>query len=344
MNKDQSNTYNSEEELSLLDIFMIFWKQKTIIVSITLIAAILSGLFSKFVIEPVYTSNLNIVISMPETYNTKYGDYTLPINTNAQYINLIYSNNILANTIKDLGQDFESMTIEDLKENIIINSSNVNNVNPNSFNVAVSSNDPVKAQKLAQALFYNYMEYIDVMLKDRIVDHFYNNISVLVKVTEEQLNLKNEVLKKNVELLAQTPQTIDQKAAMNEIQDNKSAFIVLENIINPNYIKIENEIILNKQDISSLEISLKLYEEYLVEIKEEKEAIDQYYASGDGTGLKLSEINVAKTNIYITSEPETPSRKTSPSNLKNVVFGAVLGGIFGVIIALVRKYVFKSVK
>lgn len=89
MSENLNIVQNNEEEIDLRELIMALWKQKVMIISISLIASILAGLYSVFILSPVYETRLNIVISMPETYNTKYGEYKLPITTNQQYINLI---------------------------------------------------------------------------------------------------------------------------------------------------------------------------------------------------------------------------------------------------------------
>lgn len=115
MNEKQYNELR-EEEIDLRELFMVLWKKKVTIICITLIAAIITGLISVFLITPVYHSRLRIIINMPETYHTKYGDYTLPITSNEQYINLITTNEILLHTIEDMEYDVET-NIESIREN-----------------------------------------------------------------------------------------------------------------------------------------------------------------------------------------------------------------------------------
>ena len=50
------------------------WRQKILIVVIALVAGLVTCIISVFVITPVYHAKLNIVINMPETYQTKYGE------------------------------------------------------------------------------------------------------------------------------------------------------------------------------------------------------------------------------------------------------------------------------
>ncbi len=346
MNNNQYNEHINEDEIDLRELFMVIWKKKVAIICITLVAALITGLISVFLISPVYHSRLTIIINMPDTLNTKYGDYTLPITSNDQYINLITSNEILLHTIEDMGYD-EDTNIESIRDRITIEQSEAKaNVEQNTFYVKVAADNPTEAQKLAQTLFDNYIEFLDVLTIEGALDSYINIYSVALTSQEVSLTSTKEILAKNEVLLEQTPQTINQKEAMQEIKDSSSTsdYIILENIINPNYTKIENDIIVNKQSINSIENSMRINNEYLAELDELQNRVDSYKKSGDISKLDTDFVQVTKTNIYLPSEPVIPSNKTSPSNLMNVIIGALLGGMLAVFVVLIREYWFESGK
>jgi capsular polysaccharide biosynthesis protein len=334
-----------EEEISLKELFLALWKQKVLIISITLIMALLTGIISVFFIPPAYHSKLNIIIHMPETFHTKYGDYTLPITSNDQYINLITSNDILIHTIDTMGYDPNEVTIEKLRERITIGAiTKTNGAQQNSFDVKVEAGNPFEAQQLAQALFDNYMEFIDVTTVEGVLNHFMTQFTTSLKSLQVSLDTTQKLLAKNEELLAETPQTINQKEAMNEIESQVDAgeFIVLENVINPNYTKVENDIIGNKQAINSIENSIRVQNEYLVELDSMRDRLSAYYETRDFKDLQSNMVSVTKSNIYLPSAAVVPSRKTSPSNAKNVILGTLLGGMVGVLAAFIKEYWFKK--
>lgn len=343
MDSNQIIMHDSEEEISLKDLVLALWRQKVLIIAITLIAAILTGLFSVFMITPVYHSKLNIVVNMPEIYTTKYGDYTLPLTSNQQYINLITSNNILINTLKDMGYDADGMTIEDLRERITIGNVTTNaNVEQNSFDVKVAADNPEEARKLAEVLYANYVEFLDVMTAEGAVAYYYNDYSVKIRSSLVDLKTYQTLLEKNQALLAETPQTINQKEAAKEIQNGVSDFVILENIINPNYTQIEHNIIENKQMINTIENNINMYQTYLEELDMVKAEIAKYYETGEFEELQTNIVSLTKTHMHLPSEPVAPSRKTSPSNAMNTIIGGVLGGMVAVLIALVKEYWFKD--
>ncbi len=336
MNEIQNNI---EDEVDLRELIMVLWRHKILIMSVTLVIAILTALFSKFILSPVYETNLNIVISMPETYITRYGEYKLPISSNGEYIKLIKSNDVIVKTIKDMEYDTEMISVQDLKNRITIGEiSNNATIVQNSFIVTISANNPEESLKLAQHLYQNYIDFMDVMLKDRAVSYYANDFTVQIESLENELNKTREILAKDEELLANTPETINQKAAASELKSDTTNFVVLENIINPNYTVLEASIIENKQMIFNLESSIELYKGYIEELKVEQAALDKYYQSGKTGKIEASIMDVVEVSIYQPSEPVAPNHKSSPSTLMNTIIGGVLGGMLSVLVVLFKAY------
>lgn len=347
MNENQSNVQYYEDEIDLRELIMALWIRKKMIICITLVAAIIAGMFSMFVLSPVYNTKLNIVISMPEIYNTRYGEYKLPIKTNQEYINLIKSNDVLIDTLNAMGYNSEEVSLESLKKQISVGQNDTKTEDINSYEVTVSSDSPEESLKLAQTLYSTYLDFIDAMTKERAVNYYINQFNVELKSLENSLENTKELLKRNEELLAQTPLFINGGQANIEIQsqlNSTSDFIVPVNTVNPNYIKIESDIIENKQYINNIESSIIKYNSYLGELDDEMVAINKYYRTGEADRLESSVIGVVGTYVYLPSPPVAPTQKTSPSNSLNTVIGAALGGMLGVMIALFQEYWFKERK
>lgn len=335
---------DSNDEISLQELFMALWRQKIFIIVITVIAALLTGIFSVFAITPIYHSRLSIIINMPETHHTKYGEYELPLTTNEQYINLITSNDILMNTIEDMGYDAKEMAIETLRNLVSIEQINTNTSEQNSFSIKVASDNPQKAKQLASVLYDNYIEFIDIMVAEGAIEYFINYYSVQIKSLQVELETNKELLEKNKALLEETPMTIKQKEVMDEIlsSDKQSDYIIIGDIINPNYTELELDIIEIKQSINSLNNSVDLNNNYIKELEEKRSAISKYYETREYEGLNLEIVSATKSNIYLASEPVAPSNKTSPNNTRNIIIGALIGGMVAVLIALIREYWFKE--
>lgn len=347
MNENKNhNVQYFEDEVDIRELIMTLWKKKNTIIGLTLIFSILAGIFSMFILSPVYDTKLNIVISMPETFRTKYGEYTLPITSNEQYINLIKSNDVINNTIRELGFNSNDITLEKLSKRISINDVGTNTGNiQNSFEVTVSADNPEESLKIAEILFENYIEFMDVMTKERAVSFYYNYFNVDLKSLENSLSSVKESLKKNEELLAQTPKVISEGNANLEIQTQLTDtidYVVPVDTINPNYIKVENDIVENKQAINSIENTMRLDNLHLKELEVEKQVIKKYYETGQIEKLESSVIGLVETSVYLPSQPVAPTQKTSPSNALNTIIGAIVGLMFSMTFVIIREFWFNK--
>lgn len=347
MDKNQNNGQFYKNEIDLRELIMALWKRKKMIICLTLAIALIASIFSMFAISPVYKTKLNIVISMPETYNTRYGEYKLPITTNQQYINLIKSNDVLIHTINDMKYNSNEVSLEGLRDRIFITENDAKTGNINSFEVTVASDNPEESLKLTQTLYSNYLDFLDAMTKERAVNYYINLFNVQLKSLGNTLENTKEILKRNEELLSQTSQFISGGQSNLEIQTQlttSSNYVVPLYTINPNYIKIENDIIENKQSINNIESSIIKYNDYLDELDDEIVAINKYYRTGETEILESSVIGVVGTYVYLPSPPVAPTHKASPNNVLNTAIGVVLGGILGIMAALVQEYWIKAEK
>lgn len=322
-----------EEEVDLRILIMLIWKKKVLIIGITLITAIISIIFTLFVLKPVYNAQMNIVLNMPDAFHTKYGDYTLPITTNQQYMNLFFSNDVLLDTINDMDYSKKGITLENLRDRISINIDN-KDLTQNIYNVSVSAGDPEEAKQLASTLFYNFTKFLDIITTNGAIDYYENSFSVSLSSSEVSLKITQELLHKNEALLEEMPQTINQKQAMDEVDANVNDFVVLENIVNPNYLLIEADIIENKQSINSIKDSMKNYQKNLEELNYIKNDLKLYYENGECEKLNTGIANITDTSVYLSSQPTAPSQKTSPRNTFNVIIGTMAGGMIALSVVL----------
>jgi uncharacterized protein involved in exopolysaccharide biosynthesis len=87
---------------------------------------------------------------------------------------------------------------------------------------------------------------------------------------------------------------------------------------------------------------MRVQNEYLAELDSMRDQLNTYYDTGDFEDLQSNILSVTKSNIYLPSAAVVPSRKTSPSNAKNVILGTLLGGMLGILAALIKEYWFKK--
>lgn len=334
---NMSQNQNYDDEIDLKELLLVLWRKKVIIISLALVGAILGGLLSIFVITPVYNTDLKIDLNMPETYTTKYGEYKLPVSTNAQYLKLIISSDVIINTMKTMGYvRGKDMSISDLRNKIALTDIDYRNANQNVFDVRVSAKSSEESLKLAKALYDNYIEYVDMATRDRAVNYFYDNFNATLKAKEILLESTKNILQDNEGVLKTTPETLNQGNLA-----NRQNATVIEDIINPAYKKLQESIVDNKELIITTEDEIRVLKQSIAELEKERTIIEDYYKTGN-ISEQSSIINIAKTNIYLLSSPVAPDNKTSPSNVLNALIGLFLGGILAVGIVLVREYWLKK--
>ncbi|WP_285765484.1 Wzz/FepE/Etk N-terminal domain-containing protein [Peribacillus sp. SI8-4] len=157
-----------EETISIADIFKTLKKRWKLIMLLTLVAALISGTISFFVLTPVYQSSTQILVNQKQSENPL--DST-QIRSNIDMINtysvIIKSPAILEKVIDKLALD---QSVEQLSEIITINSQENSQV----FSLTVQDSKPSEAVQIANTISETFQKEIKNIMN---VD----NVSVLAK-------------------------------------------------------------------------------------------------------------------------------------------------------------------
>ncbi|MCY9006789.1 YveK family protein [Peribacillus frigoritolerans] len=157
-----------EETISIKDIFKTLKKRWKLIMLLTLIAALISGSISYFLLTPVYQSSTQILVNQKQSENQL--DST-QIKSNIDMINtysvIIKSPAILEKVIDELELD---QSVDQLSQKITINSQQNSQV----FSLTVQDSNPAKAVEIANTVSSIFQKEIKDIMK---VD----NVSILAK-------------------------------------------------------------------------------------------------------------------------------------------------------------------
>jgi capsular polysaccharide biosynthesis protein len=157
-----------EETISINDIFKTLKKRWKLIMLLTLIAALISGTISYFLLTPVYQSSTQILVNQKQSENQL--DST-QIRSNIDMINtysvIIKSPAILEKVIDELELD---QSVDQLSQKITINSQENSQV----FSLTVQDSNPAKAVEIANTVSSIFQKEIKDIMK---VD----NVSILAK-------------------------------------------------------------------------------------------------------------------------------------------------------------------
>ncbi|MDM5285522.1 YveK family protein [Peribacillus frigoritolerans] len=157
-----------EETISIKDFFKTLKKRWKLIMLLTLIAALISGTISYFLLTPVYQSSTQILVNQKESKNqldsTQIQSNIAVINT---YSVIIKSPAILEKVINDLELE---QSVDQLSHKITITSQENSQV----FSLTVQDSNPSKAAEIANAVSGTFQKEIkDIMNVD--------NVSILAK-------------------------------------------------------------------------------------------------------------------------------------------------------------------
>jgi len=155
-----------EETISLKEIFAILRKHLAAIFISMFAGLALAGIFTFFVITPKYSSQAQLIVTLPQSETTNAND----VNTNLQMINT-YKDMIVSDLVMTQVKDrLESennldLTVGQLKESISINQSQ----NSQMFSIQATSTNAVSAQDIANTTALVFQENAqDVMNVDKI--------------------------------------------------------------------------------------------------------------------------------------------------------------------------------
>ena len=163
-----------EETISLKELFDTLKKRVSLIVSITLVAMIVSAVVSYFIITPEYKSSTQILVNQAKDDQSLY-NYN-EVQTNVQLINtysvIIKSAAILNDVKKELNIN---LSISELNEKIAVESAE----NSQIMTVSVTDPDPTVALKIANTTAEVFEKEIRNLMK---VD----NVSVLPLADDQE--------------------------------------------------------------------------------------------------------------------------------------------------------------
>ncbi|MEX6700366.1 YveK family protein [Peribacillus frigoritolerans] len=157
-----------EETISIKDIFKTLKKRWKLIMLLTLLAALISGSISYFLLTPVYQSSTQILVNQKQSENQLD---SIQIKSNIDMINtysvIIKSPAILEKVIDELELD---QSVDQLSQKITINSQQNSQV----FSLTVQDSNPAKAVEIANTVTSIFQKEIKDIMK---VD----NVSILAK-------------------------------------------------------------------------------------------------------------------------------------------------------------------
>mgnify|MGYP006396386647 CR=1 FL=1 len=158
-----------KETISIKEIMDVIKKRAKMIVSFTLIMALLGGIISYFFLTPIYEASTQILVNKGESENSVYSstDIMVDLQLVETYNVIINSPTILETVIEDLDLD---LTVNELKDKITVTSESDSQV----INVAVEDKSITTATAIANKIAEVFKEEIVNIMN-------VNNVTILTK-------------------------------------------------------------------------------------------------------------------------------------------------------------------
>lgn len=96
---------NEEVEIDLRELFFLFWKRKWILAISAVVLAVVAGLWSYYMITPMYASTAKLYIFTKSSAAVSLSDIQLSSNLTSDYMELIRSRPVVETVIQNLNLD-----------------------------------------------------------------------------------------------------------------------------------------------------------------------------------------------------------------------------------------------
>ena len=152
------------EEIDLREIFSIIWSRKWIIIAISLLAMIISGLISFYVLQAEYETSTTIMVGKSNTseQGIEYNDVLLNQKLVNTYGVIIQSKGVLSEVISNLKLD---LTVDELKGQIKVSPVSDTEI----IEIKVSGTDPILISRIANDVSSVFMRNVtDIMKIDNV--------------------------------------------------------------------------------------------------------------------------------------------------------------------------------
>lgn len=330
-----------ENEISLKELILVLINEKKLIALITAAFTIVAIVIT-LLIPKAYETESQIVFSIPESDNSRFGTFVFPSQNVSDYISLLSSQDV-KNEVASL-LNFESAS--SVNAQISFNKEN------KYVNVKTSSSNPEKAKEINDVYVQTYINQIRAQYKQIAIDKFIYNHEMNLKNLDYQMEKVQSMLDaKTTFLMELNPVYTLQKALF---ADPKTAAlyadkfnldlgtlsndVILEEYANEKYLEVEAEVIDLKSSLINMKENYKFSEKLLAELNIEKESFILSLDNNDYTKALNDELDILNGAIHQVNEAVIPVNEVSPKKILNVGIGMMLGMLAAIFAALFKNY------
>lgn len=305
-----------EKEISLKEIIEKLWGGKWIIVSITIIALLISFVYSYFIVAPIYKGSAKVTIhnvaSVPETVQPYINEMTKP----EVFEQTMKSARVMENIIKKENLD---TTIEQLQGRVDVELPNSEGEEANSFiSISMEGTNREEIKTVIDSAISLSSEELGEIIQSRLT------------LLEKEYKSKMEGEDKHISEAVQEFNDIGAGEGL------PSLILFQENASGTEYILEANEDLLNQLRELNKKDQVK-FEKTNNKI-ENLTSLYNFYSNKYDELRSISTMNIVDISMNVISDTFVPDSPISPNKILNLVIATVLGLMVGIGVVFVRVY------
>ncbi|GAU77792.1 Wzz/FepE/Etk N-terminal domain-containing protein [Fusibacter sp. 3D3] len=345
----EKQNYHIEEynEINIKELILSVWKERRLVAVITSIIVILTGAYVFIFTSPSYESTSELMIKTPTDVQTRFGVYSFPSQNIDDYIQYVYSKDVLDQVIKDNELD---VTRSIFKRSIKIVKDDKKETNR--FQIVVVASDPVLSKTINDNLVKVYLENLRSTFKKNALDNFILSYEVSIDNFQKSIDLKESILAETKQLMdsvnpiytLQKALFADPNAAalyaeeLNVDIKSLSQSVMIEEYSDSNYFSLESQYLEQKTELINLKETLKQTKDFYKELLNERNEINNSKDSESSSTILNGKLDVLSSNFNIISDAYLPDIPLAQKRLIRIFISLILGLMLSIIIVVFRTY------
>lgn len=335
-----------EDEISLKELIMALVKNWKLIMAFIVVAAILALGYVMIIADEVYEASLEGTINVPEAASTRYGSYSFPTTNKMDYLNVVYSNAVIQETLDDL--DLAEVSVNWFSDSISIETEEEST----RFRIKITGPSPEESKHRLLTLVENFEDEIKTTYKETALITFIRDYEVNTKnLNEDLLQTEKQLEEMQIEFSDIEPVITLRKLVTSDpvyaaelakdrgvTLESLSDEMMLEEEINPHYSSLQGTLIELRKQIQSIERNIEKNVRYTEELKNELMNIQTYILTGDATKVDPDMVNVMESSLHFSVSPNVPENPIAPRKTLILAIALVLGAMLGVFVAFFKEY------
>lgn len=336
----------SETTIDLKALLRQFWQDRVLIVLVFLAVSGLSCIYAFVIAKPNYQVSSSILLHLPASATTIYGEYVLPSNNINDYSQFISSNDLI--TDLQLSGKYNTLTKEQLESSLAMAGTKDSSL----LQLTVTHENPQLAHDLNRDLIQLFSNRIRMTLKKNALDYFTNDVETRLVSLDAQILKNKALLSGQQEILQKIEPTFVLKKALLSDPDAAASYaqiagadleLLSDNVLSEEFLvgvynQQQIKVVETENALISLQQSYASLKNWQNDLREEQQA----YQDKSGTPAQAEwlggSLDILADRFIILSNPSVPEDPIAPHRTMSVAIGAILGLMLGLLISFSKSW------